>query len=85
MLGGFGFFDPTSGLPVPPPLDPTESTVLGAAPWEYSRREREQTAGFANFSYRANNFEFSAGVRVDRWESNRCVISTAGVVNSPPF
>ena len=85
VLGGFGFFDPTSGLPVPPPLDPTESSVLAAVPWEYSRREREQTAGFANFSYRSNSVEFSAGVRVDAWESDRCVIATAGVVNSPPF
>ncbi|MFQ6004867.1 MAG: TonB-dependent receptor [Woeseia sp.] len=85
VLGGFGFFDPTSGLPVPPPLDPTEPEVLAAVPWEYSRRDREQTAGFANFSYRANSLEFSAGVRIDRWESNRCVIATAGVVNSPPF
>lgn len=85
VLGGFGFFDPTSGLPVPPPLDPTESEVLAAVPWEFSRREREQTAGFGNFSYRTNSLEFSAGVRVDRWESSRCVAATAGVVNSPPF
>jgi iron complex outermembrane receptor protein len=69
--GGFGFLDPTSGLPVPPPLDATESALVVALPFEDAHREREQVAGFANFSYRWDNFEIAAGFRVDRWESER--------------
>ncbi|MEE8094204.1 MAG: TonB-dependent receptor plug domain-containing protein [Gammaproteobacteria bacterium] len=84
-LGGFGFFDPTTGLPVPPPNDGTEPDLVVAVPWEYSARERTQTAGFGNFSYRSGNIEFSAGVRFDNWESERCVDWTAGVENSPAF
>lgn len=69
--GGFGFLDPTSGLPVPPPLDATESALVTTLPFEDAHREREQVAGFANFSYRWDNFEIAGGFRVDRWESER--------------
>ena len=85
VLGGFGFFDPTVGIPVPPLLDPFETAVLVALPWEYSARERTQTAFFGDFTYRAGQVEFSAGVRFDDWKSDRCVDWTAGVENSPAF
>lgn len=71
VRGGFGFLDPTSGLPVPPPLDATESALVVALPFEDAHREREQVAGFANASYRWNNLEIAGGFRVDDWESER--------------
>ena len=59
----------------PPPIaanpvtgEPSESEVVVEAPFENLHEEREQLAGFANFSYRMNNVEFAGGVRVDRWE-----------------
>ena len=70
VRGGFGFLDPTC-CPVPPPLDSTEPELLVALPFEDSLRERDQTAGFANLSYRWDKVELAGGVRVDRWESNR--------------
>lgn len=70
VLGGFGFLDPTC-CPVPPPLDPSESALLVALPFEDSLRQRDQVAAYANFSYRWDNFELSGGLRVDDWESNR--------------
>ena len=70
VRGGFGFLDPTC-CPVPPLLDPSESALLVALPFEDSLRERDQLAAYANFSYVWENYEFSAGVRVDDWESSR--------------
>ncbi len=70
VRGGFGFLDPTC-CPVPPPLDPSESALLVALPFENSIRERDQVAVYGNFSYRWDKFELSGGVRVDDWESNR--------------
>ena len=69
--GGFGFLDPTSGLPVPPPLDASETATVATLPFENSLREREQVASFANVSYRWSNFEVAGGIRVDRWDSER--------------
>lgn len=78
---GYCFFlancdDEEAPPPYPPALpppggDPSESTVVLVLPFEYSHREREQLAGFANVSYRWNNLEVAGGVRVDRWESER--------------
>ncbi|MEM7280287.1 MAG: TonB-dependent receptor [Pseudomonadota bacterium] len=70
VRGGFGFLDPTAG-PAPPPLDASESALLVALPFENSVRERTQTAGFANVSYRWDNVEIAGGIRLDRWESDR--------------
>ena len=70
VRGGFGFLDPTA-LPAPPPLDPSEPALLVALPFENSLRERDQTAIFANVSYRWESFELAGGLRVDDWESNR--------------
>ena len=67
--GGAGFLG--FPLPVPPPLDATESAVFLADPLEHSHREREQYAGYANSSYRWRNFEIAGGLRVDRWEAER--------------
>ena len=67
FLFGAGAF----GMPVPPPLDATESAVFAVIPFENTHREREHLAGYANFSYRWENFELAAGFRVDRWESER--------------
>lgn len=63
--------------PTPPPLtaampgDTIESDVVLEDPFEFSRREREQLAGFANLGYRWGNLEVAAGMRVDRWKSER--------------
>ncbi|MCZ6770474.1 MAG: TonB-dependent receptor, partial [Proteobacteria bacterium] len=84
-LGGFGFFDPTTGLPVPPPNDGTEPDLVVALPWEFSDRERTQFAGYGSFSYRTGQFEFGGGLRLDNWQSDRCVDATAGAVNVPAF
>lgn len=65
------FGDGAFGLPVPPPLDATESALFVAVPFENTLRERQQLAGFANASYRSNNLEIAGGIRVDRWESER--------------
>ena len=70
VLGGFGYLDPTC-CPVPPPLDDTESALLVALPFEDSLRQRDQVAAYANASYRWDNFELSAGLRIDDWESRR--------------
>lgn len=76
---GFCFFldpscNPTPDDPAPfPPADsdPPGSTIVVTLPFENSHREREQLAGYANFSYRMNNIEVGGGMRVDRWESER--------------
>ncbi|TDJ67877.1 MAG: TonB-dependent receptor [Proteobacteria bacterium] len=70
VRGGFSFLDPDFG-PAPPLLDATESALAVALPFEDSHREREQYAGYANSSYRWNDFEIAAGFRVDRWEAER--------------
>ena len=57
-----------------PPAIPTiaeESMILAVDPFERSKRERENIAGFANGSYRWNDLELAGGIRVDRWESKR--------------
>jgi outer membrane receptor protein involved in Fe transport len=72
FLGGIEFLAAgCCGLPVPPPLDATESAVFAVIPFEVSDRERQQLAGFANVSYRWTNLELAGGVRVDRWEADR--------------
>ena len=73
---GFCFFldpscNPNPDDPIPFPRideDPPEDTVVVVVPFENLREEREQVAGFANFSYRMNNLEIGGGVRVDHWE-----------------
>jgi outer membrane receptor protein involved in Fe transport len=70
VRGGFGFLDPTC-CPAPPPLDPTESALLVALPFEDSLQERDQAAVFADLSYRWDNWELAGGVRVDDWQSDR--------------
>ena len=61
--------------PVTPPIaanpvtgEPAEFEIVVVEPFENLHEEREQLAGFANFSYRMNNVEVAGGVRVDRWE-----------------
>ncbi|WP_405237589.1 TonB-dependent receptor [Lentisalinibacter orientalis] len=69
VRGGFCFLDPGVCDPLP---GPEAAELLVALPFEFSRREREQRAAFANFQYElSEQFEFSAGVRLDRWESSR--------------
>ena len=63
-----------SGFPTTRPLSPTPTrrrTWFSADPFERSKRERESIAGFANASYRWNDLEFAAGLRVDHWDSER--------------
>lgn len=69
VRGGFCFLDPGVCDPLP---GPESEELLVALPFEFSRREREQRAVFANLQYRFNpNMEFSAGIRLDDWESTR--------------
>ncbi len=55
---------------IPAPEDDT-GLVTGVAVGERSQRDRENIAGFASASYRWNALEFSGGVRVDTWQSER--------------
>ena len=54
------------GYMTPPPGD--EEAIIVVVPFENLREEREQVAGYANFSYRMSNIEIGGGVRVDHWE-----------------
>lgn len=65
---GFCFLDPGFCDPLPSVND---ADIIAVAPFEVSQREREQTAAFANFIYRTDSWEYSLGLRADRWESQR--------------
>lgn len=45
-------------------------------PFRNYTQERTQTAAFGNLSYRWDDYEVSAGARLDRWESKRFNIDT---------
>ena len=70
---GFCFLDPGVCVPAPPL---TDNQIIAVVPFEVSRRQRQQTAAFANFNYSSNNWEFSVGIRADRWESDRTNLDT---------
>lgn len=72
---GFCFFldpscnpNPDDPIPFPPLEEDSPDGLFGGIPFENLREEREQVAGFANFSYRMGNMEIGGGVRVDHWE-----------------
>ncbi len=72
---GFCFFldpscnpNPDDPIPFPPLEEDSPEGLFGGIPFENLREEREQVAGFANFSYRMGNMEIGGGVRVDHWE-----------------
>ena len=72
---GFCFFldpscnpNPDDPIPFPSIEEDSPDGLFGGIPFENLREEREQVAGFANFSYRMNNMEIGGGVRVDHWE-----------------
>lgn len=52
------------------PTAAEEATTVDIATFEDRLRKREQLAGFANASYRAGNWEFGGGLRVDQWEAD---------------
>lgn len=69
VRGGFCFLDPGECDPLP---GPESSELLVALPFEYSIRNRSQYAAYGNFTYQLNDqWELSAGLRVDDWESKR--------------
>jgi iron complex outermembrane receptor protein len=73
VRGGYCFLDPGDCSPQPPSNDNEIQAVL---PFEVSLKEREQLAAFANITYRFNDWEFSAGIRADDWESKRTNVDT---------
>ena len=65
---GFCFIDPGTC----DPLSQQDDVVLAEAPFEFSRREREQAAAFANGSFElGGGFEIGGGLRLDRTTSRR--------------
>lgn len=78
VRGGFCFLDPGVCDPLP---GPEAAELLVALPFELSRRKREQRAAFANAAYSFGDFEFSAGIRLDRWKSQRLNVDT-GIAGS---
>ena len=76
-LGGFGFFDPTTGLPIPPTLDPSEQALVVALPWEVSSASERKQRGSATSvialvsSSLVPVFDSTAGRRIDAWMRRR--------------
>ena len=68
IRGGFCFLDPGDCAPGTAQND---DNIDAVAPFEVSERDRVQTAVFANATYRMEQWEFSAGLRADDWESRR--------------
>lgn len=64
ILFGALLFNPTPTLA-------EEQAPQPSAPFRGYDNELEQTAGFANLSYRWDNIELAVGVRADRWKSSR--------------
>ena len=74
--GSFCYLDP-GVCPPPLPVPPDEQALVAPPiPFEVSTRNRQQIAGFANFTYRWENWEFGGGLRVDEWESERTNLDT---------
>ncbi len=68
IRGGYCYLDPGFCDPLPGADD---AEIQAVVPFEYSVRQREQRALFANVTYRVDQWEFSAGLRADRWQSDR--------------
>ncbi|MEL7046989.1 MAG: TonB-dependent receptor, partial [Pseudomonadota bacterium] len=68
IRGGFCFLDPGFCDP-PPPED--DDVIQAVAPFEVSDRRRRQNALFASGTYRFEDWEVSAGLRIDDWQSDR--------------
>jgi iron complex outermembrane recepter protein len=73
IRGGFCYLDPGFCDPLPGADD---GDIQAVVPFEYSLRKREQRALFANFTYRVDQWELSAGLRADQWQSDRSNLDT---------
>ena len=62
--------DPRLGTPVQTPSFEQEVAARLYFPFENRARERTNKAAFATASYRAGNWEFGVGARIDKWEAD---------------